>query len=515
MQRQSWTRKLVQAVLEKRLPPGVLNANHLRRILDGNDREMIWAVEKAWGAVRKERNPEREKVVAEMNRILRQSPGDPKAGRLVFKQICAQCHTIYGEGAQVGPDLTANGRASFEQLLSNVFDPSLVIGPGYQATTVVTKSGRFLTGLVTEDSPQRIVLKLPGGGQQVVPKGDVTYAAASPLSMMPEGIEKLLSQKELADLFAFLALDRPPDDPRARPIPGAPGRDQERRVKLEKGDRKLVVRSRLSGDSKWTDLVTYVTDPAGRPYLHPVRDPSGHTILTEDRPADHPWQHGIFTGFHAVNGVSYWKEDQGRQRYQRLLDLKEEADRVSWRSLTEWVAPDGRVVLNEEQAVTVYAPERADTYWLDFEVLLRSRAQDVTFGRFPVGGLAVRMPWEPAHPRHAHRNALGASGRACDQQRAAWCLVERPFGETIFGIAVFDHPANANYPTGWRVDEQGLINPAISLRRDWTIPAGKERCFRYGILVYRGPGQPDALNRHFRTFAATPGTMAPHPGPRP
>src|SRR5262249_42410720 len=86
MQRQNWTRKLVHAVLQKQLPPGVLNANHLRRILDGNDRETIWAVEKAWGTVRKERNPEREKVVAEMNRVLRQSPGDPKAGRQVFKQ---------------------------------------------------------------------------------------------------------------------------------------------------------------------------------------------------------------------------------------------------------------------------------------------------------------------------------------------------------------------------------------------------------------------------------------------
>jgi hypothetical protein len=46
MQRQTWTRKLLNAVLQKRLPAGVLNANHLRRILDGNDREAVWAVEK-------------------------------------------------------------------------------------------------------------------------------------------------------------------------------------------------------------------------------------------------------------------------------------------------------------------------------------------------------------------------------------------------------------------------------------------------------------------------------------
>ena len=45
----------------------------------------------------------------------------------------------------------------------------------------------------------------------------------SKLSMMPEGIEAILDREELADLFAFLALDHPPDDPQARPIPGAPG----------------------------------------------------------------------------------------------------------------------------------------------------------------------------------------------------------------------------------------------------------------------------------------------------
>ena len=508
LQRQAWTRKLVNAVLEKRLPPGVLHANHLRRILDGNDRETIWAVEKAWGTVRTERNPEREKVVAEMGTYLRQHPGDPKAGRQVFKKVCAQCHTIYGEGASVGPDLTSNGRASFEQLLSNVFDPSLVIGPGYQAVTVVTRDGRSLTGLPAEDSPRRIVLKLPGGGQQVIPRGDVEYTTVSKLSMMPEGLENLMDRKELADLFALLALDHAPDDPRARPIPGAPGHDQERRLLVVKGDRKLVVRARLAGDA-WADLVTYVTDPAGRPYLHPVRDPSGRTVLTEDRPADHPWQHGIFTGFHQVNGFNYWKEDQGRQRFVRLLDLKEETDRVSWRSLTELVAPDGRVVLEEEQAVTVRAPANADSYRIDFDFLLRARDRDVTFGRYPVGGLAVRMPWDEDRPRHTHRNATGETGRACDQKRAAWCTVERPFGAETFGIAVFDHPGNANHPAGWRVDEQGLINPAVALLGDWSLPAGKERAYRYQLLVYRGPARPEALERQFKAFAATAGTLVP------
>jgi len=222
MQREPWAKKLLDAVLAGKLPKGVLNANYLRKIMDTDDREAIWAVEKAYGQVRQERDPAREKVVAEMGQYLRKNLGDPLAGQRVFKNFCAQCHTIYGQGAKIGPDITANGRSNFDQLLSNVFDPSLVIGPGYQVVTVVTRDGRNLTGLLAEDNDQRVVVRLPGGGEEAVMRNNVKYTRISKLSMMPEGIENLLSRKDLCDLFAFLSLDKPPNDPTAKPIPGAP-----------------------------------------------------------------------------------------------------------------------------------------------------------------------------------------------------------------------------------------------------------------------------------------------------
>src|SRR5262249_3916645 len=215
-------RKLLEAVLANKFPKGALNANHLRKILESNDREALWAVEKAFGRIREERNPERERVVAEMAAYFHDHMGDPNRGQIEFRNVCAQCHTIYGEGGKLGPDITANGRASFEQLLSNVFDPSLVIGPAYQVTTVVTRDGRNLTGLIAEDDDQRIVVRLPGEGEETVPRNNVKYTRVSKLSMMPEGLEASMDKKDLSDLFAFLALDKPPTDPAARRIPGTP-----------------------------------------------------------------------------------------------------------------------------------------------------------------------------------------------------------------------------------------------------------------------------------------------------
>ena len=291
MQRESWARKLLEAVLANKLPKGVLNANHLRKMLESNDREALWAVEKAFGKIREERNPEREKVAAEMGEFLRKNIGDPIAGQRVFKNLCAQCHTIYGEGGKAGPDLTSNGRGSFDQVVSSVFDPSLIIGQGYQTVTVVTKDGRNLTGLASEDNDQRVVLKMPGEGEEAVPRNNVKYMRLSKLSMMPEGIETLLDKKDLVDLFAFLSLDKPPVDPTAKPIPGAPGvttgqrRASDARIRIERADQALNIRTRVPGQNHWIDLATYVMDPKLRPYLHPVRDPSGRVSLTEDRPA--------------------------------------------------------------------------------------------------------------------------------------------------------------------------------------------------------------------------------------
>src|SRR6266566_1839717 len=134
------------------------------------------------------------------------------------------------------------------------------------------------------------------------------------------------------------------------PILGAPERwpiDNNARIKVERAEGRLdiLVRGPEQKQRQWIDLASFVMKENALPYLHPVRDCLGKVLLTEDKPADHPWQHGIFTGFHRVNGFNYWKEDEGHQHFVRLLDLKETADAVSWRASVEFVAPNGSAVL--------------------------------------------------------------------------------------------------------------------------------------------------------------------------
>ncbi len=221
-QRPAWSQQLLAAIDADKIPTSALGVNQIRKLIETKDAASLDIIKRHWGTVRKDRNPQREVVIAQVRQLLKTTPvGNPKSGRLVFNRLCGQCHKIYGEGQDVGPEITANGRASYEQLLSNVLDPSLVIGAAFQAVDIQTTDGRVLTGLLTEDSPQRLVLRLAGGKVETIVRDDIEESHVSKLSLMPEGVEKQLKSAELVDLFSFLILDRPPEEAAAKLLPGA------------------------------------------------------------------------------------------------------------------------------------------------------------------------------------------------------------------------------------------------------------------------------------------------------
>ena len=72
------------------------------------------------------------------------------------------------------------------------------------------------------------------------------------------------------------------------------------------------------------------------------------------------------------------------------------------------------------------------------------------------------------------------------------------------GVAVLDHPSNATFPTPWRVDRHGLVNPSPSLLGDWHLEPGEDQVFRYRLVVHRGKGVFDHLQQRWEQFASEP-----------
>jgi len=221
--RPAWGQKMLAAVAARELDPSAIGANQIRRLLASGDEDLRGEMTRVWGTLRTDRSPDRERVIAQVRQAVRTTPADPLAGRAIFGRVCGNCHKLYGQGQEVGPDITLNGRGSFEQLLSNVLDPSLVIGAAYQARTIVTDDGRILAGLLVEDSPQRVVLKQQGGKLETIARADIAQIETSKLSLMPEDLDKQLQPQELVDLLTYLALDREPENPQARWLSGFDG----------------------------------------------------------------------------------------------------------------------------------------------------------------------------------------------------------------------------------------------------------------------------------------------------
>ena len=67
---------------------------------------------------------------------------DPGKGRAVFNKTCFACHKMYGQGGELGPDITGSNRANLEYILDNIINPSGEIPEGYQMVVITTRDGR-------------------------------------------------------------------------------------------------------------------------------------------------------------------------------------------------------------------------------------------------------------------------------------------------------------------------------------------------------------------------------------
>ena len=131
--------------------------------------------------------------------------GAADRGQAVFKQHCAACHKLAGEGHEVGPDLLAvvPGKSG-EDLLMALLDPNREVDPRYLNYLANTLDGRSLTGVVVAETSAAITLRRSDGAEDTVRRADLDSLRSSGLSLMPEGLEKNVTKQDVADLLAYL-----------------------------------------------------------------------------------------------------------------------------------------------------------------------------------------------------------------------------------------------------------------------------------------------------------------------
>ena len=130
-------------------------------------------------------------------------------GRNMFLATnCITCHTMRGEGENIGPELTQLGtRFSPEDMLKAIIDPSDVISDQYNSTVFVLKDGNSIVGrLISEDGDTYKISQNPYAPDIIrsIPKDQVTNTKMSDISLMPPGTINRLGPEEVKDLLAYL-----------------------------------------------------------------------------------------------------------------------------------------------------------------------------------------------------------------------------------------------------------------------------------------------------------------------
>ena len=146
---------------------------------------------------------DRAKVVAGYASVA-ELQGDTQRGHTFFLQQCGICHRLKGDGKEVGPDLAMVGDKPLDWLLTAIFDPNAAVEPRYQAQLVKLKTGVELAGLVADETGNNLTLRLPGGSEYPVLRGDIAEQKFLGRSLMPEGLESVLKPQDVADLIAWL-----------------------------------------------------------------------------------------------------------------------------------------------------------------------------------------------------------------------------------------------------------------------------------------------------------------------
>ncbi|HMI67489.1 MAG TPA: c-type cytochrome [Cyclobacteriaceae bacterium] len=134
---------------------------------------------------------------------------DFEKGKMMYAAgRCSSCHTMRGEGGNIGPDLTQLGtRFSPRDMLQSIIEPNSVVSDQYAATVFTMKDGSSILGRLTNENDRSyFISQNPFAPETLreIPKKDVASTKYSYISTMYPGLINNMNEEELKDLVAYL-----------------------------------------------------------------------------------------------------------------------------------------------------------------------------------------------------------------------------------------------------------------------------------------------------------------------
>jgi putative heme-binding domain-containing protein len=199
------------------IQPRQLGTNHVNRLLTHRDKAIQARAKELFAASIPQ---DRQRALADYRPVLAMK-ADPQRGRGIFAKQCATCHRIGDVGVNVAPDISDSREKSSEQLLTDILQPNRAIDANYFSYTATTSNGVTHTGILAAETSTSITLREAEGKTITLHRDEIDELASSGVSLMPEGLERLIPPQDMADLVSFIKNWRYLDE---SPIVPAPAR---------------------------------------------------------------------------------------------------------------------------------------------------------------------------------------------------------------------------------------------------------------------------------------------------
>jgi putative membrane-bound dehydrogenase-like protein len=217
--RPEYARALLDAMAHGTVPRSDVSAFHARQIRSLGNKELDKQLAEVWGDIRGTRAELKQQIERYKKRLTpeRLKMAQLSSGRALFNQTCASCHSLYGEGQKIGPDLTGSGRHNLDYLLENIIDPSAVVPADFRMSVVSLKNGRVVTGCLVGPRDGRTVAIQTPTERVVLERSEIDDIQGTAQSLMPDGLLNTLNEDQVRDLIAYLMTnEQVPLPPQAR-----------------------------------------------------------------------------------------------------------------------------------------------------------------------------------------------------------------------------------------------------------------------------------------------------------
>lgn len=198
--RNDWTLQILEAVEAGELATNQLDAAQRERLVTHRDAGIRERAAKLFDV---EASSDRQALIEDFEPLLKLA-GDESRGRVIFEKRCSSCHRLRGIGKSIGADLAALKDRTGKALLTAMLDPNRAVEAKFLSYTAVTDAGKTVSGMLLSETGNSVTLVSTDGKEHVLLRKDLDQLINSQRSLMPEGLEKDLSQQDIADVIAFV-----------------------------------------------------------------------------------------------------------------------------------------------------------------------------------------------------------------------------------------------------------------------------------------------------------------------